>query len=196
METRAKGHPRIEPHGHLARRNRLGEPGRDDDDPPDPLRDVARLPGFEPVPVIDRGDLQLANRTQPEGLQVPEGALCGIDGHRRLTVVGNVGRHQVWRVKILAHRQLVVRVANQARGPHRGAASEAAEDLADRLDGLVIAASTVSSSQRTRPSSKRSRSRSTRLGPPLGRTAGPAPSRQLLEQLALALRRLVRHRRR
>ena len=64
-------HPRIEREDDVVRRAPMAPPGRPDDEPPaDPQDREVGLPGLGPVGLVDEPGPQLADRPQPERLEV------------------------------------------------------------------------------------------------------------------------------
>ena len=116
----------------------LGRPAGHHDDATDALRDVVRLPRLGPVLVGDRADPKLPDPAQPEGLEMPQRALGGLDGGVGTGLVGDVGDDRVARVRILADHELVVGIAHEARRLHDRAGRDPAEDLGDGLHGLHV----------------------------------------------------------
>ncbi len=140
MQPRPERHARVEGEDHIVGRATVTPPRRPDDEPPaDPQDREVRLPGLGPVSLVDEPGLQVADRAQPERLQVAE--RLGHLGHRP------VCRGPVARRHVRANGRGPARIDAGAealldqieRGFHRGAAGcDAAQDLADRLDGFHV----------------------------------------------------------
>ena len=107
-------HARIERDRDLVRSRNVVEPGRHDHDAADALHADVLLPAFGPVRILDRADLQIAERAQAERLEVPERALCRLDLARRVRPVGDMGGHDERRREVGRGGELVVRDREEA----------------------------------------------------------------------------------
>ena len=112
MQAGPECHARVERDDDLALGRDVLAPGRADDDPsPDAQDREVLLPGARPVLLVDERDLELADRPQPERLEVPEPRPGVLD--RRL------GGATVLRREVGAHRRGPRRIDVVPRALHR-----------------------------------------------------------------------------
>ena len=140
MEPGPERHPRVEREDDIVGPAPVAPPGRPDDQPPADAHDrEVRLPGLGPVGLVDDPRAELADRPQPECLEVTE---RGRDlGH------GAVGRGAVACRQVGPDGRRPGRVDPRAKAlvdelerrlDRRPARSRPAEDLADGLDRLDV----------------------------------------------------------
>ena len=197
MKPGAEGHARVEANDHLGVRS--GPPARTGRSSTRPIRMrlVAVPPGGRPVRVVDRGDRELAHRSEVERLEVPERALRAVDGGRGVRVVGDAGRHSVRRPRVGAQRLLIGRVGGQRAVGSMTLPRPSRPRISLTASTASTSASTLRASQRI-GSAAASRSAEEVAQPlaqaraALGQDRRPADLAQLLEELALALRQLGR----
>ncbi len=140
MEPGPEGHPGVEGQHHVPRAAPMPPPGRPDDQPAtDPLDREVRLPGLGPVRLVHQPRPELADRPQPEGLQVPERLR---HDRRRALGRGPIAGRQVrpddrrpGRIDPCPEALVGQLEAGLHGRPARG---RAAEDLADGLDRLDV----------------------------------------------------------
>src|SRR5260221_9862538 len=125
MEAGAEGNAWVERQHDRVARVDVG-PGRAHQERSDADRLERRLPGLEPVLVLDLLDQQVADRTEPERLQMAERVAHAAHTDARDVVVDEVGLHEVQRVSLerLLDGDAVV--------------ADPAEDLAHRFDRFSV----------------------------------------------------------
>ena len=111
VQAGPEGHPGVERDHHVLRPAPMAPPGgADDDAAPDPEHGEVLLPGIRPVGLVDHRHPQVADRPQPEGLQMAEcgpGALDRATGGRRVAA-GQVRPHRGRPRRVQARRQALV----------------------------------------------------------------------------------------
>ena len=133
-------HPRVEGEDDVVRPRSVPAPGRPDDDPPtDAQHREVRLPGVGPVRLVDDARPELADRPQPERLEMAERLGHLRDGPSAAAAVarGHVGADDRRPRRVDPRPEpLLDEVERRLHG--RAAGRDPAEDLADRLDRLEV----------------------------------------------------------
>ena len=140
MEAGPERHPRVEREDDIVGRAAVAPPGRADDQPAaDPHDREVRLPGVGPVGLLDDPRAQLADRTQPERLEMTE--RLGHLGSRPFgggpVASREIGTHDRRPARIEPRAETLVDQLER-RLDRRPAGRRATEDLADRLDRLDV----------------------------------------------------------
>ena len=140
MQPGPERHARVEREDDVVGRPAVAPPGRPDDQPPADAHDrEVRLPGIRPVGFLDDPGPQLADRAQPERLEVAErlghlgrGSLRGRPVARR-----EVGPDDRRPARVEPRSETLVDQLER-RLDRRPAGRRPTEDLADRLDRLDV----------------------------------------------------------
>ena len=140
MQPGPERHPRVEREDDVAGLAPVASPGRSDDQPPSDAHDrEVGLPGIGPVGLLDDPRPQLADRSQPERLEMAErlGDLCHGPVGSGPVACRDVGADDRRPARIEPRAQALV--DELERGLHRGPTRRRPpEDLADGLDRLDV----------------------------------------------------------
>ena len=167
-------------------------PCRPDHDPPaDPQHREVRLPGVRPVGLVDDARRQLADRPQPEGLEMAELALGAVDGRpdgRRRRSAGRCGPDDAPAATTSTRAPRPSSTSSNA-GSTLVPPGAARDRISDTASTASWSAATESSSQVPGPATAASRSIPVeRLA---GRRAVASPQAQLLAQPGVRRHRLA-----